>query len=125
MVFFCLFLPFSTFALGGTAQSKYESFKEKSIGKSANENVYVLVGQYVGIFLSVLSIAMIVVVLYAGLLWMTAAGNAEQVTKAKKIIITGIVGFFLTTMSYGIAYYVTDMLERGRTQATINLKSSN
>lgn len=49
---------------------------------------------------------MFAVVLYAGIMWMTAQGNEEQVTKAKTMIRNAIIGFIIISAAYAITYYV-------------------
>jgi hypothetical protein len=40
--------------------------------------------------------------IYAGYLWMTAAGNADQLDKAKSTMRNAVLGVFLTLSAYGI-----------------------
>ena len=47
-----------------------------------------------------------VLTIYAGILWMTAAGNEEHVTKATDIIKASIIGLFITMSAYAITTFV-------------------
>lgn len=47
-----------------------------------------------------------VLTIYAGILWMTAAGNEEQVTKATDIIKAAVIGLFITMAAYAITTFV-------------------
>ena len=49
-------------------------------------------------------------IIYAGVLWMTAAGNEGQVTKAKNIIITSVIGTVIIAAAYAITNFVFDAL---------------
>lgn len=58
------------------------------------------------IVLSLLGTAFLVLLLYAGWLWLTARGNEEQITKAKKIIIQAVIGFVIIFMSLSLAQFI-------------------
>ena len=60
------------------------------------------------IFFGILGTAAVILMIYAGFLWMTAGGNEEPIAKAKKIIMQTVVGFIVIIFAYGIvsfAYY--------------------
>lgn len=44
--------------------------------------------------------------IYAGILWMTAAGNDEKIEKAKNIIQAAIIGLAITMSAYAITSFV-------------------
>ena len=60
--------------------------------------------------LGLLGIIFLVLVLYAGFLWMTAAGNEDQVTKAKSILTTSIIGIVIIVAAYAIVKFVLDAI---------------
>lgn len=51
----------------------------------------------------------LVLYLYAGVLWMTAAGNSENIAKAKKVIIWTSFGLFVMISSYLIVKWIFDL----------------
>lgn len=51
--------------------------------------------------------------IYAGILWMTAAGNDEQVTKATGIIKAAIIGLFITMSAYAITFFIASRVGGG------------
>ena len=53
-----------------------------------------------------LGIVAVVVILLGGFMWMTAGGNEEKVGKAKKLIISGIIGLVIVISAYAIATFV-------------------
>src|SRR3989338_4000496 len=57
-----------------------------------------------------LGIIAIIIMLYGGFVWFTAAGNEENVGKAKKIITAGIIGLVIIFISYAIATFVIGQL---------------
>lgn len=56
--------------------------------------------------LGFLGLIAVVIVLYGGFMWMTAAGNEERITKAKQILTAGIIGLVIIAMAWAIASYV-------------------
>jgi hypothetical protein len=49
--------------------------------------------------------------LYAGWLWMTAAGDSKQTQKAKDILITAVVGLVILLSAYAISSFVIDNVQ--------------
>lgn len=49
-------------------------------------------------------------VLYAGLTWMTAGGTVEKVNKAKSMLETAIIGLLIVAASYAISTFVFERL---------------
>lgn len=60
--------------------------------------------------LSLIGMVALVLVIYSGVLWMTAAGNEEQVTKAKTLLFQAVIGLIIIFMSYAIATYVVRII---------------
>ncbi len=52
----------------------------------------------------------LVLTIYAGILWMTAQGNEEQVTKAVGIIKASVIGLVIIMSAYAITAFVTSRL---------------
>jgi hypothetical protein len=57
-----------------------------------------------------LGIIALVLILWAGFVWMTAGGNEEKVGEAKKILSAAIVGLVIIFTSYMIASFVIEQL---------------
>ena len=60
----------------------------------------------INIFLGLLGIIATVIILYGGFLWMTSKGNEDQITKAKKVIVNGVIGLIIILSSYGISRFL-------------------
>lgn len=72
-----------------------------------------VVGVVVKIVLSVLGIVFFFLVAYAGIMWMTAGGNAEKVSIAKGILEAAVVGLVIVTAAYAITNAVFTVLTTG------------
>ena len=66
--------------------------------------------QVINIGMSVLGIIALAIVIYAGFLWMTAAGEEDKIEKAKKILKAGVIGLAIILASWGITVFVLSRL---------------
>ncbi|MFC1598265.1 Mbov_0395 family pilin-like conjugal transfer protein [Patescibacteria group bacterium] len=55
--------------------------------------------------LGILALIAVVIVLYGGFVWMTAAGNEEKIDKAKKILRNALIGLLIVLSAWGIVLY--------------------
>jgi len=69
-----------------------------------------IAGAIIRAFLSLLGVVFISLTVYAGFLWMTASGNEEQITKAKKIMSGALVGLVITLSAFSIYYFISSSL---------------
>ena len=69
-----------------------------------------VIGTLISIFLGILGIIFLILVLYAGFMWMTAAGNESKVETAKKLLTQAVIGLILILASYAIANFVVDAI---------------
>lgn len=72
-----------------------------------------LIGRFIQPLVGVFGSVFFVLVIYAGIMWMSAAGNLERVAKAKKILWTSVVGLLLVIFAYGAVYLIADSLQSG------------
>ena len=63
--------------------------------------------------LGLLGIAAVIIVLYGGWLWMSAGGNEEQISKAKKTLLNGTVGIVIILSAYGIVSFIMNVFGIG------------
>ena len=60
--------------------------------------------------LSILGTIFFIMMVYAGVLWTSARGNEDQVTKAKDIITAAIIGLVITMGAFAITVFVSSRL---------------
>ena len=68
------------------------------------------VGQAIGIILSFVGTAFLLLMIYAGILWMTAQGNEKQVTTAKDLMINAAIGIIIVFAAYAITSFIGNNL---------------
>lgn len=64
------------------------------------------IGQLIRVLLGFLGVVAVVIILLGGFKWMTAGGNDEKVTEAKRLIIAGIIGLAIILSAFAIASFV-------------------
>ncbi len=67
-------------------------------------------GTIVGVVLSFVGVLFLVLVIYAGISWMTANGNEQQVKKARDLIINSIIGAIIVFAAYAITSFVGNQI---------------
>lgn len=68
------------------------------------------VANVIKIALSFLGIVAVVIVLWGGILWMTAAGNSDKVDQAKKVLFSGLIGLIIILSAYAVTQFVINQL---------------
>lgn len=68
------------------------------------------IAEIIRIVLGFLGVIFIVLIIYAGFLWMTSAGSEEKVKKAKDIMVAATIGVAIVLLAYAITYFVINML---------------
>lgn len=61
--------------------------------------------------LSVVGVIFLILVLYAGFLWLTAGGNTESVSRARTLLLSAIVGFIITLGAFMITRFAVGLIE--------------
>ncbi len=64
------------------------------------------IGRIINFLLGFLGVLALILILYAGFLWMTAAGNEENVAKAKKIMGAAVIGLVIILAAFAIANFI-------------------
>lgn len=118
LAFFC-FVSFNTVFAEDGVQKALDGLKdsaEKGYGTNDLSSVGVgrtvpqLIGQVVGTALSFIGILFLLLMIYAGILWMTARGNDQQVAKAQELIYAAVIGLVIVLSAYAITAYVGKQL---------------
>lgn len=93
-------------ALAGPFSEGLGKLKTANANTGLSDNLETTVGDVIKAVLATVGTIFLVLTIYAGILWMTASGNEEQVTKATGIIKAAIIGLFITMSAYAITYFV-------------------
>lgn len=66
----------------------------------------VIAARIINLLLGFLGLVALVLIIYAGYLWMTSAGNEEKVTQAKQILKNGVIGLLIILSSWAIVTFL-------------------
>lgn len=69
-----------------------------------------IVSTIINVLLSLLGVILLLLIIYGGVLWMTARGNEDQVKKAKNILTDAIIGLIIILAAYAISTFVVNAL---------------
>lgn len=88
---------------------KIDAFKDR-IGTGNNQYYSTFLqtkaGQIVGAALSFVGVIFLILMIYAGILWMTAQGNDQQIVRAKNMLINSIIGLIIIFAAYAITVFI-------------------
>lgn len=76
-----------------------------SLGFTSTDLITVVV-RIINWALGLLALVAVIFVIYGGYIWLTAAGNEERITKAKKILINATIGIVIVLLSWTIVNYI-------------------
>lgn len=86
-----------------TADGVYATTGDSSIGTYVGERILVPA-------LSLVGVIFLVLMVYAGFLWMTAGGKPDNVQKAKDLMIRAVIGIIIISAAYAITDFIFDAL---------------
>jgi hypothetical protein len=127
-IFFSVFCFLFIFSLPVFAANLGDAFKTKdkttvdTLDAAANKagysiktetsDVTVLVSIIIQAMLGLLGVIFIVLIIYAGIAWMTAEGEEAKVEKAQKIMRNATIGLIIVISAYAISYFVINALSQ-------------
>ena len=95
-------------AQGGIGQAGANLSKTAgAAGVTGDSNLEEIIGTGIGAALTLVGLIFLILMVYAGYLWMTAKGEEEQVKKSQKIIIAAVIGLVIVLSAYAITVFVT------------------
>jgi len=100
--------PAHAFSVGETGLQ--ETAEEADLPET---DIPTIVGRIVRGVLALVGVIFFLLLVYGGLLWMTARGNQENVTKAKELIIAAVIGLLIVLAAYAISQFVITVLVGG------------
>ena len=101
-------MAFSVFTTGTIVFAEDYGLSETAGAAKLNTNgsVPTIAGNIIGGLLSMISVLFFVLVLYGGIIWMTARGNSEKTEKALDTIIAATIGIIIIMGAYALTNFV-------------------
>ncbi|MBU1029056.1 Ig-like domain-containing protein, partial [Patescibacteria group bacterium] len=107
-----LLFGIAIFALPALAQVDLGLEYGESLGLTSTD-IRITIGRIINAFLGLLGIVAVLLILYAGFLWMTAGGDSQQIDKAKAWMRNGVIGLVIIMSAYAIASFILGAIQRG------------
>ena len=85
------------------------TFSIESIGSDIglqNTDLKQTVLNIIRLVLGLMTLIAVVLVIYGGFVWLTAAGNEENIEKAKKIISAAVIGLIIILLAWAVVIFV-------------------
>jgi hypothetical protein len=105
------------------AQSATQTISEGL--ENAGEGVYsqeltvsVFIGNLIRTILAATGIVFLVITVYAGILYMTAAGEEAKIKKAKGMLTSSVIGLVIIVGAYALSTYVINAIAEAATRTT-------
>lgn len=98
--------PENPFSKGATLANSVGT----SAGIAGGRGLPEILGSIINVVLGFLGVVFLVLLLYAGFLWMTAQGEEKTVEKAKGIIKQAIIGLVIVVAAFAISNFVLGSL---------------
>lgn len=116
---FCILLVFLFLGAIDPALAAYDFKKDSGISEVAQPLGYddpsspeFYIGKILFLAFSFIGVIFMGLIIYSGILWMTAQGNDSQVKKAKDTIIKSIVGLVIIMSAYAVTFFVTNYVQK-------------
>ncbi len=109
---FVFVLPLAAGAAVDTSVMKNNLDTTAQLGgiQSNQTDLPTIIGNFIKIALSLLGVLLVIFILYAGFIWMTANGDTKKVEKAKEILKQAIIGIVIIFAAYAITSFVITQL---------------
>lgn len=92
-----------------------------------NHDPRIIAARIIQVILGFLGIIAVILILYAGYLWMTSGGDPAKIDTAKKILQNAVIGLVIILMSFAIATFILNRLleASGSSSGPTDPKGSN
>ncbi|RMD51546.1 hypothetical protein D6827_02075 [Candidatus Parcubacteria bacterium] len=108
---FLLAIPLISFAALSTSDTGLTTTGNEAYDVSSATDIGTFTGKkIINPAFSMVGVVFLILVIYAGFLWMTAGGKSEQVTKARNILLAAIIGLIIIFSAYAITNFILDSL---------------
>ena len=94
----------------GQIGSQEDSTIPSALNLGTNTDIRTSIIGIVQFILGFLGLLAVIIVLYAGFQWMTAAGNEEKVTSARATLTAGLIGLVIILAAYALTQFVINTI---------------
>lgn len=77
----------------------------------AKTDIRVVIANIIRIVMGFLGTLAVIIILIGGFKWMTAGGNEEKISEAKRLLLNGVIGLVIVLLSFSIASFILSRLQ--------------
>ncbi|PJE75929.1 hypothetical protein COV04_02115 [Candidatus Uhrbacteria bacterium CG10_big_fil_rev_8_21_14_0_10_48_11] len=92
------------------AQNNLNTFQNAALLNQTPQTPQIIIARIIQIALGLIGIVFVLLMVYAGYLWMTARGNEDQVERSRNLIIQAISGAVIVFLAYFITAFVVQRI---------------
>ncbi|PKM91170.1 hypothetical protein CVU82_03925 [Candidatus Falkowbacteria bacterium HGW-Falkowbacteria-1] len=114
-IFFCFsFVSAKSIDYGLNVTSKQGKLEQafRPVGSDAGGYLVDKLGGVTGVLLSFVGLLFLILMIYGGLLWMTASGNDQQVVKSRNVMVWAAVGIVIVFISFILVQFIGAQLTK-------------
>jgi hypothetical protein len=100
----------------GLAWGGYEDSIQTRTGLGSSDP-RIMAANVVRVILGFLGVIAVLLILYAGWLWMSSGGNDDKISKAKKILSNAVIGLIIILASFALASFIINRFYAATTSA--------
>ncbi|MDP2830439.1 MAG: hypothetical protein Q8O21_00010, partial [bacterium] len=113
IIFFALVI--AVFAIADSALAAdlwggQEGAVETALGLGGTKDPRVVAASIIRVALGFLGVIALGLIIYAGFLWMTSAGNEQKIDQAKSILKNALIGLIIILASFGLVSFIINKL---------------
>ena len=108
--FVLLFPTGAIFAKDDTMESFLADTGEQMGDYGNKKTLPEIVGGVIKVIFGILGVILLIIVIYAGVMWMTAGGEVEKVQKAQRMLSQAVIGLLVCFAGYAITAFVVGKL---------------
>lgn len=104
-----LIIPLSALAAAAAARAEtlggLDTTAAKAGIKGSSVDVATSLASIVALALSFVGVLFLILLIWGGTLWMTAAGNEENIKKARGVVVAAVIGLLIVLSAYAITQF--------------------
>jgi len=93
-----------------SSKDPLDTLASKAGYNTAQTNLNQIVGNVIQTVLGLLGIIFLLLIIYGGVIWMTAQGEEAKVEKAQRIIRNAVIGLIIVISAYAISYFIINAI---------------
>lgn len=87
----------------------------REAGLTTTDQPTMIIGNAINVILGLSGIVLVIIIFYAGILYLTSQGAEEKIKKAKTLITNAVIGIVIVAAAYAISIFIVSQLNKAFT----------